>query len=80
VSNKSSKKPKLPKKKRSALMFEELEPRVLLSADLPIDLPGALANEPDEEESSPVLEASADDRLGWHADTVRYNGAGVYGG
>jgi len=41
------------------MVFEELEPRVLLSADLPFNLPGALADEPDEEESVPALETSA---------------------
>ena len=59
MSNKSSRKPKLPKKKRSALVFEELEPRVLLSADLPFDLPGALTDESEEDDTTPVLEASA---------------------
>ena len=49
--NKPQKKP-LPKKARSAFVFEELEPRLLLSADFPIDLAGAFA--PEQEEEQPL--------------------------
>ena len=40
------------RKSRQSLVFEELEPRLLLSADLPIDLPAVLA--PDRGDDDPV--------------------------
>ena len=49
----------MPRKSRSALVFEELEPRLLLSADLPIDVPAAFASEPDEDNSIAVYEELA---------------------
>ena len=42
----------MPKNSRSSFVFEELEPRLLLSADLPIDLPAVLA--PDRGDDEPV--------------------------
>jgi hypothetical protein len=52
VTSKKTNKPATPRKSRQALVFEELEPRLLLSADLPIDIPAALA--PDRGDDEPV--------------------------
>jgi len=52
VTRKKDNKRTLAGKRRSAMVFEELEPRLLLSADLPIDLPAVLA--PDLGEDEPV--------------------------
>ena len=52
VTRKKDNKQTLPGKRRSAMVFEELEPRLLLSADLPIDLPAVLA--PDRGEDEPI--------------------------
>jgi|GEM_PF-1572990 hypothetical protein len=43
-------------KSRSALVFEELEPRLLLSADLPVDITAALAPDRGEDETVSVHE------------------------
>ena len=59
MKNRRLEKQKAPKKSRTGLLFEELEPRVLLSADMPFDLPGALTDESEEDDTIPVLEASA---------------------
>jgi hypothetical protein len=50
---KASKRP-VPEKFRSALVFEELEPRLLLSADLPVDIPAALAPDRGDDEQASV--------------------------
>ena len=52
MTRKKTNKPTLPRKSRSALVFEELEPRLLLSVDLPIDVPATLA--PDRGDDEPL--------------------------
>ena len=52
MTRKKTDKQTTPRKSHQRLVFEELEPRLLLSADLPIDLPAVLA--PDRGDDQPV--------------------------